>query len=56
MIDGCNEDCGKKVMEKRGIDRYSWLRLTNMGYEKGKTPASKSTIENSFNEALRMLV
>lgn len=40
-------------MEKRGTDKYAWLRLTNLGYEKGKTPASKSTVEHSFKEALK---
>lgn len=55
VIDGCKEDCGKKVMEKRGIDKYTWLRLTDMGYEKGKITTSNVTIKNIHDNALQML-
>lgn len=56
VIDGCNEECGKKVMEERGIEEYSWLLLSNLGYEKGETPTTQSTIDHTFNEALKLLL
>lgn len=31
VIDGCNEDCGKKIMVMIGIN-YMYLRLTDLGY------------------------
>ncbi|MBN2519734.1 MAG: putative zinc-binding protein [Bacteroidales bacterium] len=51
VIDGCSEDCGKKIMAMRGITDYSYLRLTDMGYEKGKTPISQDTIKDIYNKA-----
>ena len=44
VIDGCGEDCGRKIMEGRGIKDYSYLRITDLGFEKGKTPASHETV------------
>ena len=44
VIDGCGEDCGRKVMESRGIEDYSYLRITDLGFEKGKTPTSHETV------------
>ncbi len=45
VIDGCNEDCGRKVMEQRGISNYSYLRVTDLGFEKGKTPTTQETVQ-----------
>jgi uncharacterized metal-binding protein len=46
VIDGCNDDCGKKIMAMRGITNYHYLRLTDLGYEKGKTPSSQFVIDS----------
>ena len=51
VIDGCNEDCGKKIMSMRGIIDYQYLRLTDLGYEKRKTPTSKETIKEVYEKA-----
>jgi uncharacterized metal-binding protein len=45
VIDGCNEDCGKKVMKQRGISDYNYLRITDLGFEKGKTPITQEIIQ-----------
>ena len=52
VIDGCPEDCGKKVMEQRGIRNYAYLRITDLGYEKGKTPTTQETMESVYEHAL----
>lgn len=44
VIDGCNVDCGKKVMIQRGIESYEHLRITDLGYTKGETPANEEII------------
>ena len=44
VIDGCNLDCGKLTMEKNGISDFCHLRLTELGYIKGQTPASNDTV------------
>ncbi len=51
VIDGCSEDCGKKIMENRGIADYPYLRITDIGFEKGKTPTSHETIKAVYNKA-----
>ena len=45
VIDGCNLDCGKLTMEKNGISDFCYLRLTDLGYIKGHTPASRNTVK-----------
>jgi uncharacterized metal-binding protein len=49
VIDGCNVDCGKKVMQQRGIGNFSYLRITDLGYKKGQTPIT-SEIINAIHE------
>ena len=51
VIDGCSEDCGKKIMQQRGIKDNYYLRVTDLGYEKGKTLTSLDTIENVYEKA-----
>lgn len=51
VIDGCNEDCGKKIMAARGITDFKYLRLTDLGYEKGKTPINQETIKAVYSKA-----
>jgi uncharacterized metal-binding protein len=50
VIDGCSDDCGRKVMEKAGITNYKYARLTDMGYEKGKTPMTQDTIGEVYSK------
>ena len=50
VIDGCNVDCGKKLMQQRSIDNYEYLRITDLGYEKGKTPFTTETLDAVFKK------
>jgi uncharacterized metal-binding protein len=45
VIDGCPVDCGKKMMEGAGISGFSYLRVTDHGFEKGKSPVNDDAIE-----------
>jgi uncharacterized metal-binding protein len=54
VIDGCTEDCGKKIMAKAGIDNYQYVRITDWGYEKGKTPTTQSTIEAVYDRIVKI--
>ena len=51
IIDGCSEDCGKKVMQQRGIENYEYLRLTDLGYEKGKTATTQEVVRTVYEKA-----
>jgi uncharacterized metal-binding protein len=45
LIDGCPVDCGKKILEKAGIENYKYLRMTDLGYVKGQTPVTDEIVE-----------
>lgn len=45
VIDGCPVDCGKKMMENAGIPNFSYIRVTDCGFEKGKSPVTDNAIE-----------
>ncbi len=52
VIDGCSEDCAKKIMKQKGISDYNYLRITDLGYEKGKTPLDQKTVKTIYEKAL----
>ena len=43
-IDGCLVDCVKKTLEHAGITVTAHLRLSDLGMEKGKTPANEANV------------
>ena len=51
VIDGCSEDCGKKIMKQKGISDYKYLRITDLGYEKGKTSTNQETVKRIYEKA-----
>lgn len=55
VIDGCPVDCGMKMMEKAGISNFAQIRITDLGFEKGKTPVSDDAIEKIGIKAREIL-
>jgi uncharacterized metal-binding protein len=45
MIDGCDCDCGKKTLERAGLDQFVHLRVTDLGMVKGRSPLTPENIE-----------
>ena len=43
-IDGCPQDCAKKTLELAGFTNIRHVRVTDLGFKKGKTPASVEAI------------
>ncbi|MGL4528579.1 MAG: putative zinc-binding protein [Aestuariivirga sp.] len=43
-IDGCNLDCAKKTIERVGLAVTAHIRMSDLGMEKGKTPANEANI------------
>ncbi len=43
-IDGCPLDCAKKSLEEAGFMQFAHLRLSDLGMEKGKSPATEDRI------------
>lgn len=43
-IDGCQLDCTRKTLEEAGFTQFEHIRLTDLGMEKGKTPATDEAV------------
>ncbi len=51
IIDGCPIDCGKRMMEQHNFTNYKYLRVTDLGFVKGKTPATEENIQKVYEKA-----
>jgi uncharacterized metal-binding protein len=43
-IDGCKEDCAKRTLELAGFTVAKHMRVTDCGFEKGKSPATDENV------------
>ncbi len=43
-IDGCPLDCARKTLEQAQFTGFEHLRLSDLGMEKGKTPATEEAV------------
>lgn len=55
-IDGCQLDCARKTLETAGFTQFEHLRLTDLGMEKGKTPATEEAVAEAATRARTRLV
>jgi uncharacterized metal-binding protein len=44
-IDGCPLDCARKTLEEAGFHEFEHLRLSDVGMEKGKSPATDQRVD-----------
>jgi len=44
VLDGCALQCGRNTMEQAGFKKFEYLCLSDIGMEKGKTPATEEAI------------
>ena len=56
VIDGCDLDCAKKTLEEKGIGKFVHLRVTDLGMEKSKSPATEDRISVIVNQAKKLLL
>jgi uncharacterized metal-binding protein len=56
VIDGCALDCAKKTMEERGIAHFYHFRVTDMGMEKSKSPATEARINTVAEKGKELLL
>ena len=50
-IDGCPLDCARKTLEEAGFTDFEHVRLTDLGMEKGKTPATDEAVAKVVGRA-----
>jgi len=55
-IDGCPQDCARKTLEQRGIEGFLHFRVTDLGMEKSKSPASQGRIDVVTEKGREMLL
>ena len=51
-IDGCPLDCTKLSLEEVGFAEFEHIKVTDLGLEKGKSPATEENIETVCKAAL----
>ena len=54
-IDGCPVDCAKKTLEEAGFSGFRHLRITDLGMEKGESPAVPERIAKAADAARALL-
>ncbi|MEN6333073.1 MAG: putative zinc-binding protein, partial [Phycisphaerales bacterium] len=54
-IDGCPMDCAKKTLEQIGCTGFGHVRVTDLGMEKGKSPATDAGVETVVKAAHPLL-
>lgn len=54
-IDGCNLDCVKNCLENAGFMEFGYIRVTDLGLEKGKSPANEENINKVTSKAIEVL-
>lgn len=55
-IDGCPLDCARKTLEEAGFTRFEHLRLSDIGLEKGKSPATEEHVAKVVGQGKVRLV
>lgn len=54
-IDGCPKDCARQTLEHAGITDVVHLRLTDLGFQKGSSPATEERIGEVIEHAKALL-
>ena len=55
VIDGCKEECARKTMKLAGFKNFQHLKLTDMGFEKGKTRVTDACIRQVAAKGAELL-
>ena len=54
-IDGCELDCVKSCLHEAGFQQFSHLRVTDLGMQKGKTPANDKNVATVVQHGTALL-
>jgi uncharacterized metal-binding protein len=54
-IDGCPVDCVRLNLEKAGFSHFDHMRVTDLGLEKGSSPATEGNVNKTVAAALPAL-
>jgi uncharacterized metal-binding protein len=51
VLDGCPLDCGRRTMEQAGFKNFVHLRVTDLGFERGKSPPTPERVQELVQQA-----
>ena len=54
-IDGCPLNCVKSSLEQAGFKTFKHLQLAELGFEKGKSPATEANINKVAARAAELI-
>lgn len=54
-IDGCSQDCARKTLELAGYTAIRHVRVTDLGFKKGKSATSAEAVRKVADAALALL-
>lgn len=54
-IDGCDKDCARSTLEQAGFAAAAHVRLSDLGMQKGKSPATDDAIARVVVEGVNAL-
>ena len=55
VVDGCDSDCARKTMQKNGFNDFVHFRVTDLGWEKGKTPVTSERVAEAASRLRTLL-
>lgn len=55
VIDGCGIDCAKKTLEEKGFKDFEFIRITDLGFEKGKTKVNDESVSKTVSIGIEKL-
>ena len=54
-LDGCPVSCAKKNLETHGVNKFKHLKVTDCGFEKGKTAVTERNIRKVYERAKKLI-
>jgi len=55
VLDGCSELCARRILESAGIEGFGALSLDELGWAKGRTPASDEKVEETVRKGAAII-
>lgn len=55
VIDGCDQECGRKTLQQAGLERFLHLKLAELGFLKSKSTETPGDVNVITQEAADLL-
>lgn len=55
VLDGCEQECGRKTLERAGFKELEHVKLAELGFTKGESPAIPERVQRVAEETKKHL-